>query len=570
MTSRENSLPVIPTVVPQARKYTRTFNAAAGVRFTGEDTVTIEIPPINNTYLTKDAKIYFKFNLSFYEHSFTSTNQVPASWFGQTAKSVYNIVRKPVPMLESCGAYSFIRDVEVYDYLGGTLLEKTLRHDLLASIISDYYLDEEVERLCPTITENQNPYIAFKDETTGAPNYTMDDAYLFLGESHVQTKVNGINLLNADQNGYTTIDPADPKRTTEFYEYIQTPPALDPALVKVPTWLFSIDLLNFLGKGTSSFVPLHNGFRIVLKLNPSNLPVKFGLPSGGLTMKLAKGTLSGSGAPLDTLTIVPNVTEFSIFDIKLRAELLEITPDLDAQVDKSIRTRMNSYQLLGPCKTPTIIPGNYLSVNSYKISMRHLLLNEPNLDTSQIGFRSRTFVDSARLLYNGAVQQEYKTVSEFRHALGGDFDPKINTGAFTEEIFQMDPYGTSGYLYPYPNHDFKVQMARVLQSVGSLANWKWFNWNFVQDDPTVEFNTFYTRYNNQAGKFLIHFDLSLNGYSDNTITGIDTTKTTITLDLDRPKMKTSPYASIPWETDVFINHDAIITIKPGQSSSVSF
>jgi hypothetical protein len=279
---------------------------------------------------------------------------------------------------------------------------------------------------------------------------------------------------------------------------------------------------------------------------------------------------------MTTLTIVPKINEYTFFDVNLHADLLEVTPDFDEKIDKVVRSRMTSYFLLGRCDKPTIIPGNFKSVNSYRIAMRHLLTNSDPA-TSSLGFRSRTLVDSARLLYNGAVQQEYKSVDEIRNALGPQFDTLIDMMAFTEDAPQENIYGTAGYVYPYVSREVKYDLAIQRSGLSTLSKWNWINFQFIAGPPWptsnpagTTLNTLFTRTNNQAGKFLIHFDLSLNGYNQNTITGIDTTKTTITLDLQRKDIDTWTNKDKAWETDVFIDHDAMITVVPGKSTSVSF
>lgn len=526
--------PVKPTVVPQARKYTREFNASSGKVFTEKDTVVIEIPPIANTYLTKDARIHFKFNLEFYDHSFTATSQLPADWWTATNSNALEILRKPVPMMEACGPYGFFRDVEVYDYLGNTLLEKITRHDLLASTMADFYLDSEVERFNPPISEKQATEII---DMFSKPGGIYVPSVSTFSLPSVETRVNGINLLNA-RNQELLLDGG----VIDYYTYVLQPPTLNSTLVVAPTMEFSIRLLSFLGHGSNNFVPLHNGYRIVLKTNPANTAIKFGLPSGSTTIPIK---------PSGYVTIVPRIARYDFSDIKLRADLLQISPEMDSQIDKLVHCTMNSYTTLGRCEKPTIIPGNFLSANNIKISMRQLPLN--NSSYSEVGFRSRTYVTKARLLYNGAVQQEYKTPEQMRIALGPGFDTSISPVAFTTDHPDATIHGTGGYLYPYPAQDFRAYIASLVPGAG-------YSWVLQTND-----NPFFVRFNDQSGKFLIMFDLSLNGYAKNTITGIDTTKTTLAIDLIRSFSQPEPY-----ETDIFINHDAVITVKPGEYTSVSF
>ena len=533
--------PVKPISVPQARKYTREFKAAAGKIFTEEDTIIIEIPPIKNTYLTKDARIYFKFNLSFEDHNFTETTLPSPTWWAAWKNNygldVLNVFRKPVPMLESCGPYAFFRDVEVYDYLGNTLLEKVNRHDLLASILNDFHLDSDLDRMRPVISETQAAQIMnmFKSDGTLIPFNTS------FSLPAVDTRINGVNLLDPSLNDNLATDP---KRYSDYYAYIAAPPTVPATLVTVPTWQFSISLLSFLGKGSNNFVPLHNGYRIVLKTNSANVAMQFGLPSGSLTVPTTFTTL--------VVNLKPQIKEYSFFDVLLRADLLEVTPEFDQQIDKSVHARMNAYSLLGRCDTPTILPGNFLSVNNIKISPRQL---PDGVNTySVLGFRSRTYIDKARLLYNDAVQQEYTNVHQMRLALGPEFDETITPMAFSADQPNLWTHGTSGFLYPYLPQEFKAMLApQTTLSTG-------YSWVLKKND-----NLFFSRYNDQAGKFLVLFDLSLNGYHENTITGIDTTKTTIKLDFTREADQAQPF-----ETDVFTEHDAIIIIKPGEYSTVSF
>lgn len=78
-------------------------------------------------------------------------------------------------------------------------------------------------------------------------------------------------------------------------------------------------------------------------------------------------------------------------------------------------------------------------------------------------------------------------------------------------------------------------------------------------------NMAFIRCNTNDGKFLINFDLTLNGYSDSKITGIDTTKSKLKIDLKRFKNDAEAYV-----TDVFVEYDAIVTIDPGKYTAVSF
>jgi hypothetical protein len=550
-----NPFPVRPTLVPQARRYTRNFKAGEGRVFTEGDQITIDIPPMNNTYLTKDARIYFKFDLSFYDHSFTSSATQPAGigvnwWAGTASESWVNIQRKPVPMLDVCGPYGFFRDVEVYDYLGNTLIEKTQRHDLLAATMADFYLDSEVDRLRPTISDSFNPILSFSK----AQNAMLEIELLPHATGPMYTtRVNGINLLDENLNANEFNN--DTTRNADYYSYVVTPPRIPADLVKVPTWYFSIQLLNFLGKGSPTFVPLHNGYRIVLKLNQSTVPIKFGLPSGNLVYK---ANVAGDPA-LDPsyvdVSIVPKISEYNLYDVELIADVLQISPQFDEQIDKVIHTQMTSHVLLGRCDKPTIIPGNFLSANRMTVQM-HAIPYDVSIDSfAELGTRFRTNVCKARLLLNDAVHQEFKSIEEIKNALGTEYDSIYNAISFFVDDPPARTDGSGGYMYPYLGRELKWALKDA-----SLIATTYINWANQED-----INPMFTRFNDNMGRFLLKFDLSLNGYNNKVITGIDTTKTTVKLDLTRDSSPNYAY-----ETDIFIDYDAIITVVPGKSTSVSF
>lgn len=557
-------LPVRPTTIPQARRYTRTFQALGNRTFTEDDNIIIDIPPIQQTYLTKDARIFFTFDMEF------NVTQELSSYNKNTSmpNSNLNVVQKPLPMLDVCGPYGFIRALEVYDYLGNTLIEKIDRHDLMASILSDFFLDNEVDRLRPYIYENQTvssdlEWFNYTDEQT-TPISTFSQVYYHdvnrdFGLPAVQTRVNGINLLDPDRSSLGQQSFTELSNNATYTDYVRSAISGTGTTYIVPRWVFSIQLLNFMGRMSEKFVPLHNGFRIVLKTNKSTVPVKFSLPNGGLNMPYYNSV----NGKIVTVPIIPSITKFNFSDVYLRADLLEISRELDDQVDKLIHAKMTQYYQLGRLDVPTILPGNFLSLTNVKLSMRHLPINSSH---SELGFRSSTDVTSCRLFLNDAVVTEYKTPTEIFNALGPDFDPSINQLSFLTTRPATTGFGTGGYMYPYLSRDFKYSLAQLRPYVKTVSSLNWLNFESDFVNQTANFNEMFFRFNVNSGKFLINFPLTLNGYTSNQITGIDTTKSKLKVQLNR-SLSSDKYA---WVTDVFCEFDAIITIVPGKSTSVSF
>lgn len=571
-------LPVKPTSIPQARKYTREFKAEGNRVFTEQEQIIIDMPPIQRTYLTKNSKIYFTFNMEFtfgYE-SIVANYMVPPN-----VKNYHplNVFTKPLPMLDVCGPYGFFRSIEVYDYLGNTLLEKIDRHDLMASILSDFYLDAEVERLRPTISDHQALHFHY-----GLfPNFTQtelleSEMLANSGFPNVQTRVNGINIMDGQRAAMSELDALKVDTDHQYDIYINTPPTwasyddytdiTTSIPYSTPTWNFSIDLLNFLGRMSDKFVPMHNGYRIVLHTNSATVPIKFGYPNGGDKMSYVGPGTGDVEAYVDANI---KITKFQFSDIFLRSELLEITPELDSQVEKIVHSKMTNYLQMGRFDSPTIIPGNYLSTTGIKIAVRHQL---DDSGISELGFRSSSYIVGAKLFFNDALSIEYKTPLQILNAVGEEFDTSISPASFStvfpgsyydpiKKTTKLVTLGTGGYMYPYLNTFFKSALSRYVppQSAPTLYHFV----NTTSDMSDSKFNMAFSRCNTNSGKFLLNFDLTLNGYSDSKIVGIDTTKTKITVDLKRSRKDHLNYV-----TDVFVLYDAIINVNPGKSTSVSF
>lgn len=164
-------LPREPTALPQARRYNRKFHAQQGKAFLQQEKVTIQIPRINHTYLTKDVKLHFDFDLSYLEASSNTWENVASDLIGSFPTPATNIdglnhvtnffsrdndgvlitdnyrpinsYSKPIPTFDINGPYGLISRIQVYDYLGTTLLEDIPSHEVLTAQFADVWFTEE-------------------------------------------------------------------------------------------------------------------------------------------------------------------------------------------------------------------------------------------------------------------------------------------------------------------------------------------------------------------------------------------------------------------------------------------
>ena len=106
-----------PPTMPQARSYMfKVQSSNSTYDSSGSNTIQINIPRLQRSYLTKDSYLRFRMNLA---GAFTA---------GTKATDL---------LLDTPGAFGFFNKIEVYDYLGSTLLESTSGHGQLISTLMD-------------------------------------------------------------------------------------------------------------------------------------------------------------------------------------------------------------------------------------------------------------------------------------------------------------------------------------------------------------------------------------------------------------------------------------------------
>lgn len=109
-----------PPTMPQARSYL--FKQQSTLpSYTENGMVQINLPRLQRSYLTNDS--YLKF-------------QVNCTWTPET-NGYGNTYPERLVCLEPHGAFAFFDKIEVYDYLGSTLLESTNAHSALSALLLD-------------------------------------------------------------------------------------------------------------------------------------------------------------------------------------------------------------------------------------------------------------------------------------------------------------------------------------------------------------------------------------------------------------------------------------------------
>lgn len=563
-------LPTEPTILPQARRYTRRFDADRTKTFTQGDEIAIQIPPINHTYLTKDVRLHFDFSLTYNEMSTsefafikdayqTSITNPTTTQQGSlhaanddftiltSMTDPRNAVMKPYPCFDIQGPSCLFSSLRVYDYLGTTLLEGNDNYDLLTGMLVDFATDNEDDRRIE---------YSFPDGIVRSPGVPI----LSDGTSFKEFQNKPLN-------------------------YNSTSGKLDSRTIACHC---SIPLTSFLGTLSQKFVPLHNGFTLRFRVNTWSNAIKIDTTWKYNALRFNFGVSSAAAgsdysAPyFVTNTATPSIVSASITNAYLATQVLEISPEFDQKfINTVLHTRMFIYQrdnwiaTKEGSKTITKrLANNVKSLTRLYIGQRY-----DNSLSSRSSFRIKNGLTYAALLYNKAVvrdvQNDEEALTSLKAAMENAFDPTITWNDF---VTDYPAIGFQGVIFPpqvyYPGHSSTY----ALLPKGYLPSWDLTTKARFQNSGTGTAPLYIIvdhaipdslkgehHETQKQGKYLIVFDCRIPGATPLAVTGIDTTETVVEY-----KLVSSATTAVQTAIDVFTEHDAFIHVNPGQNTSVSF
>jgi hypothetical protein len=680
-------LPREPTIVPQARRYSRTFSAIQGKAFRERDQIVVEIPRIDRTYLTKNVKLYFDFDLSYQEASQTTLESIftdlkgtisasstgardyAATFFGfryNTVSSKFERVTstnpayaytKPIPTFDINGPYGLINRIQVFSYLNNTLLEDVQEHDLLTAQFADFWLQKE------NIDVNR-PYMS-----DTATNYDYQNP---------MRKQPCANIFH--QGSSVMVEPF----IIQNFSATTTTSTIIPATKNV-SLKCELDLFSFLGRFSDKFVPLHNGFKIVFTLSKFTDCIKFNTMYGdntafyrrylqgykatgtdaGASITVASGSnkvalvssydptgaveiitltdgtytpsqlatemdkwlsnrysvgtsgnklviasgksfyidtelttvvagLSGASYSTDTsfagfTKLDPTITSASISNLYIKGDLLEVSPELDSQVDKMVYFQSYKYQkdffpyedfttglILNDGQrepfTRRILP-DLKSITKVYVGQRPVTYPSQE-GRQQLGFRIKNYAKGGRLLFNKTevcnIANDQEAWAALQNCMPMPLDPYLNFQDFT--LQEESASGTDGNQMTVPTQSLRdmVDKSIAYTSFGTSTNLNYSGWFPGYSGVAVNSaGTTYVPYLQlttlNQGRYLLAFDTRIPGATQNAVAGIDSSKNVLEYEI-------IPDDDVCWKVniDVFVEHDAFIHVDPGKSTSVTF
>lgn len=224
-----------PPTLPQAREYSYSQPSTESYYdCSTKPTIQIDIPRLQRSYLEKTSRLQF-----------TASVEISNA-------AAYQPGRDTI-CLDTPGAYSFIDTIEVYDYLGSTLLERIEGVAQLMALVMD------------TVPAD-HPLSYNNESQLGTVRAAILENRLFY--DNIATTTNQIGGSTATQNSSRTL--------TKTLDSLEGPTSgivfnVRNAVATSSTYTYSADfslpLYSFLGLLSEKLVPLHNGFTLMITLN---------------------------------------------------------------------------------------------------------------------------------------------------------------------------------------------------------------------------------------------------------------------------------------------------------------
>lgn len=499
-----------PPTMPQARSYLFQQPATTTeVSLSDTNSFRINVPRLQRSYLTKDS--YLRFTA---EYTFTEKDGAD-----------YNLL-----CLDNPGAFGFINKIEVYDYLGSTLLETVSGHGQLMSLLMD-----------TSVTNTE--FGTYWNSTAGCGkprvNYNSQDPTGTLNTNDV--------LLNS----YCTVNPPSSGQIIRGYYDVAGKKYTDVIQNSAVTVYkeYSIPLFSFLGLLSSKYAPLHNGYTIVVTTNTQTIAC-------GLT-KFSPATDATAASTTANLSV-------TLKDPTLCCQVLELGPMAEAMLLQST----GGQPLIVSSKSYRHYIGNIsagsssfrLDLNLNVASLTNILWIMRQTDRinsiayRSLSYRIRNYLNSWNFQYGSSLLPQTNGIRCRDNTLpviatAQDALQLSRASGFTQAFIELFK---ARHQYHVADHDTAIS-AETFSRDTEFTGSQWLS-------PMNQYT---------QGQFACGLDLELvSGRSNDIICGLNTngmnTSINAQFDLD---MTASIVAA---QVDAWCEYDSFINITPGIATTVSF
>lgn len=479
-----------PPTMPQARSYLFKQQSTQS-SYSESQTIQINIPRLQRSYLTKDSYLKLKLSVPF-------TTEAAAAGLNNF---------KAAPIFDTNGVLGLIKKIEVYDYLGSTLLESTSGFDALSALLMD-------------LGWSPTEFGTYGNAIMGTRGSVMVDQF-----------------VRGDAGAVTTTYDSRESTSGELLSLGVTSTATAATAYTCLTKEYAFPLFSFLGPLSSKYAPLHNGYTINITLNAANSAIKMCSAAGAAVANCTLGTIA-------------------ISDVYYCAQILELGPVAESMLLSSTQGQ----PLIIPSKAYRNFTGSVtagassakLDLNLNVASLTNILfiqrlstnISSP-ASTRSLSNRIRNYLQSWYFQYGSSVLPQTSGIL----CRGKESTNATNTYISTECFIEL----------------LKARHAFYSPSHPTVLN----KWNFNMDvdggvGPSRNETT-------SRPTFACGLDLELvSGRSNDIVCGMNTNGMNTSLFLTFDNNATSGGTVVAAQLDAWCEYDAFVNVAPGIATTVSF
>jgi hypothetical protein len=505
------------------------------------DTIQINLPRLQRSYLTKDS--YLEFEVAF-------------KWTPGTGNSTAALA------LDTPGALGLIDRIEVYDYLGSTQLESTSGFGQLISLLQD---------TCTTTSEFGTHW----ELTAGGQSPTITSDWERWGTSAENSaKIQGgLSRIQQAQTG-EILDGGDWKD-----ELAGTVTAV--ATERTIRRRYHLPLFSFLGLLSPKYAPLHNGYTIMITLqSKENALISVGTPI----------VVAGTGPYTSSTTpVFGTVGGFTVVNARMCCQILELGPIAESMLlsttgGQPMIVTSKAYRNYNT-SIPAATSNFRLDLNINVASLTNVLwIMRPNgfLNSTKhpsLSQRQRNFLESWYFQYGSSILPQTSGITAYKPMANDPSYLDNGSECFIELL-------KARHMYNQPTH------AHVFNKFNyAYDNFTRFNKTVTErhtgsvptDLDFFEYGTVNQYF--EKGKFACGLDLELvSGRTNEIICGMNTNgMNTSIFGTFNAKAASQTSASSDAATyynkgvrveqvqvDAWCEYDAFINVSPGIATTVSF
>lgn len=549
----------VPPKMPQARSYLFRQQSTLATYLPGT-TIQINIPRLQRSYLRKDSYLRFRLEGAFTQSAGAGRNAVDL-------------------VLDTAGAFGFFEKLEIFDYLGSTLLESISGIPQLSALLLDLGMKEIVE------SRNGNSAMGLGMEYT----YSGTMPWTFPPESDdplysPTSTITNSGIVYPPSSGDVVAD--------HQYEDVNNKTVFSRE--------FAIPMPSFLGMLSDKMIPLHNGFTIIFTVAGKRVPFFVSQPQDVNYILTDTAEHNVIGLPRTALNVDPiedSQVDWRLDDVYMDCQILELGPVAESMIlsssqgaplvvhTKSMRNYVSQINgatydgndVLISTGTPEFTLNMNLNVASLT-NVMWIMRSADQIDDfryASYGNRTRNFLQRWQFQYGSTALPQSNGIQAMGVSLSPNFGTYDTTGSnttSTNKYHMVSDMGQEAYQELMKCRPLSVSSNRIIKK------------NFYRDNKfnadlsrghgeqlSLDWRGFLPAANSSfnIGKFAAGLNLQLcNNKDGQIICGLNTNGMNTSIRGTFQPFYTAYMDKV--RVDAWAEYDAFINISPGIATTVSF